>query len=84
MKYTVKKYDQRDGVDTYLQHRITSHGEWFMFTGNPDSASWCPDGDIQKLFELLPYFMDRDVAAGAAHFDYDVIDSRFNEVWMKS
>ena len=84
MTYTIKKHDQINEVDTYLQQRISEHGEVLVFTGNPDIASWRPAEDLEKLFELLPYFMDRDLVGGAAHFDYDVVDNEFNEVWIKS
>ena len=83
-KYTIQKYNQHDGVITYLQQRIISSGEVFMFTGNPNAASWWTNDELQRLFELLPYFMDRDLVNEIAHFDYEVVDNHFNEVWMKS
>lgn len=83
MTYTIKKYNQLDGVDTYLQHRITSTGEVFMFTGNLNACSWRSEEDLQTLFDLLPYFFDRDMNAGVAHYDYTVVDNEFKEVWME-
>lgn len=84
MRYTIKKYNQRDEMDVYLQQCITSCGEVLMFTGNPQVAYWADKDGVQKLFDLLPYFFDRDIMNGTAYYDYSVVDSNFNEVWMKS
>lgn len=82
--FTIKRYNQRDEVDTYLQQRITSSGEVLMFTGNLQVAYWTDEDGMQMLFDLLPYFFDRDMMNGTAYYDYSVVDSNFNEVWINS
>lgn len=82
--FTIKRYNQRDGTYTYLQQLITSSGEVLMFTENPQVVYWVDEDGIQKLFDLIPYFFNRDMMTGTAHYDYSVVDSNFNEVWMNS
>ena len=82
--FTIKRYNQRDGTNTYLQQLVTSSGEVLMFTENPQVVYWADENGVKKLFELLQYFFDKDMVNGTAYYDYSVIDSDFNEVWMNS